>query len=192
MSKKNVANPEHLAAVPAGTSPARTAAEIRLWEALAAHPSSTSAELAAHAGAGRSTATKVLARWDAERWVTRSPGNVTGGRRVPDHWAVAARPSNGLAERGEPGAAEGVEAQPGHGGDKRRLPKGALRGLVEDFLREPDRVGLAYTPGEIGRKLGRSSGAVSNCLDRLADHGTVLRTSQKPRRFALPEEASAE
>lgn len=70
---------------------------------------------------------------------------------------------------------------------KRRLPKGALRGMVEDFLREDDRVGHDYTPGDIARKLDRSSGAVSNALDRLVEDGTVAQTSNKPRRFRSAE-----
>lgn len=189
MSKMS-ADTQHSTAAPADTSPARTAAEIRLWEALAEYPGATAAQLAAHAGAGRSTATKVLSRWDADGWVTRSPGTVAGGRRVPDDWAVAARPDNGHVKSSEPASAVAIEDHPRNGGSKQRLPKGALRGLVEDFLREPDRIGRSYTPGEIGRKLDHSPGAVSNALDRLVEHGTVVQTSQKPRRYSLAVEAT--
>ncbi|MPY81394.1 MAG: hypothetical protein GEV04_23990 [Actinophytocola sp.] len=62
--------------------------------------------------------------------------------------------------------------------------------MVEDFLGEDDRVGRAYTPGEIARKLARSSGAASNALDRLVEDGTVVQTSQKPRRFRLADETA--
>jgi hypothetical protein len=61
-----------------------------------------------------------------------------------------------------------------------RLPKGALHGLVEDFLAEPDRRGNAYTPGEIGRKLDRSQGAVRNTLDKLTEKGTVTLVQTGP------------
>ena len=65
-----------------------------------------------------------------------------------------------------------------------RLQSGALRGMVEDFLREhPDE---AFGPVAIAKALGgKSSGAVSNALDKLVDSGTAVRTGDKPRRFAL-------
>lgn len=44
--------------------------------------------------------------------------------------------------------------------NRRRLPPGGLRGMVEDWLR--DHVGEEYSPSAIGKALGRSSGAVAN------------------------------
>jgi hypothetical protein len=76
----------------------------------------------------------------------------------------------------------------GNGGE--RLPKGALRGMVEDFLREPARDGKDFTPGDIGRVLERSSGAVSNALEKLVEEGTAVQVNEKPRRFALSATAN--
>jgi len=65
-----------------------------------------------------------------------------------------------------------------------RLPSGALQGMVEDFLREHP--AEAFGPVAIAKALGgKSSGAVSNALDKLADHGVAVKTSDKPKRFAL-------
>ncbi|MFE9785190.1 hypothetical protein ACFYO7_07410 [Nocardia salmonicida] len=66
-----------------------------------------------------------------------------------------------------------------------RLPAGALRGQVEDFLRDhPDE---EYSPHQIGKALDRSSGAVHNALVKLAKDGTARQTSTAPKKFALAE-----
>jgi hypothetical protein len=70
----------------------------------------------------------------------------------------------------------------------RRLPPGGLRGIVEDWLR--DHPGEEFSPSRIGKKLGRSSGAVSNALDRLVADGYAVQTQDKPKRFTaktIPE-----
>ncbi|WP_431953256.1 hypothetical protein [Nocardia lijiangensis] len=64
-----------------------------------------------------------------------------------------------------------------------RLPAGALRGRVEDFLR--DHPGEEFTPHQIGKALDRSSGAVHNALVTLTKSGTVRQTSTTPKRFTL-------
>lgn len=88
------------------------------------------------------------------------------------------------------GAATGDEQAPTGGGadaageKAARLPSGALRGMVEDFLN--DHPGGEFGPTAIAKALGgKSSGAVSNALDKLVDNGTAVKTSDKPRRFAL-------
>ncbi|WP_435593802.1 hypothetical protein [Nocardia sp. bgisy118] len=64
-----------------------------------------------------------------------------------------------------------------------RLPAGALRGQVEDFLRDhPDQ---EYTPHQIGKELDRSSGAVHNALVTLTKNGTARQTSTAPKKFTL-------
>jgi hypothetical protein len=74
------------------------------------------------------------------------------------------------------------------GGKKARLAPGSLRGMVEDHLR--DHPGEEFGPTAIAKALGgKSSGAVSNALDKLVADGTAVRTKEAPRRFAL---ASAE
>jgi hypothetical protein len=72
-----------------------------------------------------------------------------------------------------------------------RLAPGALRGMVEDHLRDhPD---LEFSPVDIARKLGgKSSGAVSNALDKLVTDKIAVQTKERPKRFALaPPEATA-
>ncbi|PKV76683.1 hypothetical protein [Nocardia fluminea] len=64
-----------------------------------------------------------------------------------------------------------------------RLPAGALRGQVEDFLHENP--GKEFTPHQIGKALARSSGAVHNALVKLTDGGTARQTSMAPKKFTL-------
>lgn len=76
-------------------------------------------------------------------------------------------------------------------GQSTRLGKGALRGMVEDYL--TGRAGEQLSPSAIGKALGRSSGAVSNALDKLVADGYAVQTQDKPKRFAartIPEPAT--
>jgi hypothetical protein len=84
----------------------------------------------------------------------------------------------------------------GGGGDDKgddtaaRLAPGALRGMVEDHLR--DHPGEQFGPTAIANALGgKSSGAVSNALDKLVADGTAVKTLDKPRRFALAPAGAA-
>lgn len=67
----------------------------------------------------------------------------------------------------------------------RRLAKGALRGMVEDFLREHPTE--QFSPNDIGKALNRSVGAVHNALERLVQHGYAVRTNDSPKRFSFAE-----
>lgn len=64
-----------------------------------------------------------------------------------------------------------------------RLAKGALRGMVEDFL--TDRPGEEFGANAIATALGRSSGAVANALDQLERDKVVILTTTKPRRYQI-------
>lgn len=201
---------QHLAAVPADDSPARTATEIKLWQALANHPGATTADLADHAAIGASTAGKILPRWQQAGHVTRSPGQHSGGnRRPPGTWAIAQDAAAPTAAQPKP-PGESAPGTPERNGQRRvtnisggradgpaanskggrKLRSGELHGQVEDFLREPERAGRDYTPGDIARVLTRSSGAVYNCLRKLDQHGVVEQTSDKPRRYRLTDAAT--
>jgi predicted transcriptional regulator len=82
------------------------------------------------------------------------------------------------ARRGEP--VPGVKSP--------RLQSGALRGLVEDYLR--DHPSDAFGPGAMGKALNRSAGAVNNALEKLVETGYVQRVQDVPKRFqfnASPE-----
>ena len=60
--------------------------------------------------------------------------------------------------------------------------------MVEDYL--TGRAGEQLSPSAIGKALGRSSGAVSNALDKLVADGYAVQTQDKPKRFAaktIPE-----
>jgi hypothetical protein len=98
-----------------------------------------------------------------------------------------------VSEPADDGAATDVGTTTKAGADaagekKARLASGSLRGMVEDYLR--DHPGEEFGPTAIANALGgKSSGAVSNALDKLADDGTAVKTKDKPRRFGL---ASAE
>jgi hypothetical protein len=63
-----------------------------------------------------------------------------------------------------------------------RLAKGALHGLVEDFLVE--RRGQEFGASAIGKALGRSSGAVANALVRLTERGVAVQTGERPVRYS--------
>lgn len=165
----------------------------KLRTALRRHPDSTARELATYAGIGGSTATKLLAGWASDGQAVRLPGDDTGGPKAAARWAppepVTPAPKTSARGKGparrakvttEPGPTTGTDA-PRVG----RLPKGALHGMCEDFLSEPERRDTAYTAGEIGRKLARSAGAVRNALDKLTERGTVMLTQDEPRRYQI-------
>lgn len=104
--------------------------------------------------------------------------------------AEAAKPADGAT----PDDATQTASDGGTGGTSERLAPGALRGMVEDYLR--DHPGEQFGPTAIAKALGgKSSGAVSNALDKLVADGVAVKTQDKPRRFALapaePEAAAA-
>jgi len=69
-----------------------------------------------------------------------------------------------------------------------RLGKGALRGMVEDYLAEHP--GEQFSPSAIGKALNRSSGAVNNALDKLVADGYAIQTQDRPKRFRINATAS--
>ncbi|WP_280313964.1 hypothetical protein [Nocardia wallacei] len=64
-----------------------------------------------------------------------------------------------------------------------KLAPGALRAQVEGHLRGAPET--EFTPHEIGKALGRSSGAVHNALVKLTTLGTARQTCERPKKFAL-------
>jgi hypothetical protein len=74
------------------------------------------------------------------------------------------------AKRGsKPNAAKG----------EKRLRPGELNGLVLAYMRKNEK-DLPMTPGTIAKALGRSSGAVGNCLERLAKDGKARQAKKLP------------
>ncbi|GGU39653.1 hypothetical protein [Lentzea flava] len=188
-----------------GTSVANTAsgtmpkAEDKLWSVLRDNPGSTTAELADKAEIGKSTAARFLAKWATDGSAARTPGT---GPRGADTWAVPVDvpPVETTAEENTSGAdpttSTLADAAPPDDGCpivepdeattesvSRRLPPGGLHGMVEDFLRAHP--GEEFGPGAIAKALDRSSGAVSNALDKMTASRLVVQTCPKPKRFQL-------
>ncbi|MFT7837745.1 MarR family transcriptional regulator [Saccharothrix sp. BKS2] len=200
----------------------RTDTEEKLWQALLDDPGSTAAVLSTAAGIGRSTATKILARWDKDNLVTRTPGIADGGSRPADRWSITAidertvdqptgdesiddelnekegvddRSTDDRSADGEAAVTAGAEVaeagadrevQPAGG----RLAPGALRGMVEDHLRE--NAGQEFSPNAVGKALNRSAGAVHNALEKLVEDGYAVRTSDKPKKYSCAVDPEAD
>ncbi|MFF0458649.1 hypothetical protein [Nocardia africana] len=195
--------------VSAGGPVLGTDAETVLWAVLSDYPGANAAELAVAAGMAGSTARRILSRWAASGVARRDRD--PDHPRAADRWSAIADSSDttgtGGSDRSTPTATDGpyrAESGPA-GGDTAvvasnngvggadpaqaqqessvRLAPGALRGQVEDFLR--DHPEGEFSPHEIGKALARSSGAVHNALAKLTTVGTARRTSDRPKKFAL-------
>ena len=75
-------------------------------------------------------------------------------------------------------AAKKVKASAG------RLRAGELDGLVTAYMRK-HQGDLPLTASAIAKGIGRSSGAVANCLARMAKQKKVRQAKRKPRAYAL-------
>lgn len=138
---------------------AKPSSHEAVTQALAARGELTSVELASTAGLGRSTVTKTLAALEQAGQVHRRPGGCEGGRRLPDHWSPAPR-----GQHGPKAPASSTE----------RLRPGRLDGLVLNLIDSHGRdapIGITA----VAKALGRSAGAVGNCLTRLTAAGRVRR-----------------
>jgi predicted ArsR family transcriptional regulator len=125
----------------------------RLVEALVEKPGSTAAQLAETTGLGRSTVSKLLATLERDGRITRTPGERDGRRRAADQWSKTTT---------------------------ERLRPGQLDNLVMTHMRtltEP------AGPVAVGRALGRSTGAVANCMKRRAKAGDLKQVEDKPLRY---------
>jgi hypothetical protein len=69
---------------------------------------------------------------------------------------------------------------------KKRLRPGELDNLVLTYMGEHRDEG-PLTASVIGKGIERSSGAVANCLARLAKEEKVRQAKRKPRAYALKE-----
>jgi DNA-binding transcriptional ArsR family regulator len=150
----------------------RPAAEQTVISVLGDHPNTTAAEIATTGGLGRSTVSKILTKLESAGKVKRRAGGRDGARRLPDRWSLA-------------GSRSRRERQPA-GGD--RLGPGQLDGLVLDYVRK-HATDEPLGPTAVAKGLGRSSGAVGNCLKRLAAAGRVHQAGEHPLRFTAAEGA---
>ena len=69
---------------------------------------------------------------------------------------------------------------------QQRLRAGGLDPLVLGYLRKHEADG-PLTASAIAKGIKRSSGAVANCLARLAKANKVRQAKKKPRAYAIPE-----
>jgi hypothetical protein len=210
-SKRSKTSVNHYPSANNTTLNAPPKAEDKLWSVLRDNPGGTTAELASKAEVGKSTAARILAKWATDGSVTRTPGT---GPRTADTWTVPVDvpPVEATAEETTPAdSSDAITSAPDDAGVSappnaldpvvepdegttapvsRRLPPGGLHGMVEDFLRaHPNE---EFGPGAIAKALGRSSGAVSNALDKMAASGLSVQTSPKPKRFQLAPAERAE
>ncbi|WP_407778756.1 hypothetical protein [Actinophytocola sp.] len=105
-----------------------------------------------------------------------------GGSRPADRWSITTtndQPTDDQPTDVDP-EKQSVKSQ--------RLAPGALRGMVEDYLR--DNSG-EFSPNSIDRALDRSSGAVHNALERLVESGYAVRTSDKSKKYSLAAATAA-
>jgi len=134
-------------------------------------------EVAAAAGIGRTSARKYLAALEDTGRARRTAGGREGRRRLPDRFS----PIPG-EKRPAGGTLVGKRSGDRSGG---RLRPGGLDRLVIAYMREHGADG-PFGPAAVAKGLGRSSGAVANCMERLASRGKeVERIAGRPRRFAL-------
>lgn len=137
----------------------KPSAADKLREALVLHPASTTAELAEISGLSRATVIKQLTALQKAGDATAIDGTRNGRRGRPaSRWSLA-----GQTERP-------------------RLRPGELDGLVLEHLRGID---APVGPTAVGKALGRSAGAVANCMARLAKAGQLTQTSVKPGRYKV-------
>src|SRR6266516_2236930 len=95
------------------TTGAKTPAVEAILHALRQHPNATAAELADHAGIGRSTANKALANLAAEGRATRQRGGRVNGRIIPDRWSLDSdEPTPQASGTSDHGEAEATTTRP--------------------------------------------------------------------------------
>jgi hypothetical protein len=103
---------------------------------------------------------------------TGTRGKAASSRQAKASSGKAASPARAAASK----AASSGKAE--------RLSAGGLDPLVLDYLKE-NKATAPHTPGQVAKGLGRSSGAVGNCLARLTDARKTKRVSDKPQRYTL-------
>ena len=128
-------------------------------------------EAAVLAGAGRSAAAVAAAGEAAARAVASGDlaGAVTALEAAREHAAQARR---------------AIRAASSAAGSRRAVAGSGRPGeLVEGHLREFP--GKEFTPYQVGKVLGRSSGAVANALDKLVSLGVAELAGESPRAYRL-------
>jgi hypothetical protein len=97
--------------VPASQDGARPdGAAGAVWDALAANPGATVAELSDAAGVSRTTTARTLTALENDGRASRTPGERDGGKRLPDRWTLAPVATGGDDAAADHNAADGKTA----------------------------------------------------------------------------------
>ncbi len=128
----------------------------------------------------------VIGSVSSQSGATAQPGSSTApadpgpdtGQPQP---AVAAPMGEQPADPVPEAAASGPDVAAAQPESPVRLASGALRGQVEEYLR--DHPGQEFSPHQIGKAITRSSGAVHNALVKLTKTGIATQTSAAPKKF---------
>jgi biotin operon repressor len=148
------------------------------------HPSTTE-DTAARTEAPRATGTPAARKpkraASTGRATTAAPdASVPAPPNAPTQPTATAQPATEASGGTDAGTADAARNRVT---GKVKLQPGALTRLVAGhFAAHP---GAALTAGEVGRSLGRSSGAVRNACDKLVRDGDLRLDSDSPRRYAL-------
>jgi DNA-binding MarR family transcriptional regulator len=149
---------------------------------LADRPDLSPAEVAIAVGIGHSTAAKRLAALEQAGKVRRRAGGRQGSRRLPDHWLIV------LPKTAPAKSTPRVEVRSlpdPERSDPNRLGRGQLVQLVlAELAANPDE---PVGPARVAKALGRSSGAVSNALERLVGTGEAALVDTSPRRYQMAD-----
>lgn len=99
------------------------------------------------------------------------------------------RESSAAGKSGEGGDAAKPKAKRGSktnaaAKEGKRLRPGELDGLVLSYMCKNEK-DLPMTPGTVAKAIGRSSGAVGNCLERMAKDGKARQAKKAPRAYDL-------
>jgi FaeA-like protein len=151
----------------------------RIIEFLGKKGTGTVDDICAAVGISRTSARKYLAGLSVNKKVARESGGRDGRRKLPDVFSLP-----GKKRQKKPSAKSGerAPAKP----KSERLRPGQLDNLVLDYMRK-HKDDPPHTASAVGKGIGRSSGAVANCLARLAKDKKVRQVKRKPRSYALTE-----
>jgi predicted transcriptional regulator len=146
-------------------SAVKPSSEEAVAKALASQSDQTVAEIAAATGRARSTVGMALAALERGGVARRTRGGRADHSPLPDRWSIG---TGGETSRPDPPAG--------------RLRRGQLDELVLDYLDAHANDGPVGATA-VAKALGRSAGAVGNCLTRLAGAGRVRQVGATPRRY---------
>lgn len=110
-------------------------------------------------------------------------GSKTAPSRKPGK-AKPARPRTAKSSPSRKAGASRKASAAASSGKPERLSAGGLDPLVLDYL-EKNKATAPHGPSKIAKGLGRSSGAISNCLVRLTGAKKTKRVSDKPAQYDL-------